>query len=149
MDHSEAAAAADMAPLPDDGVTPVVLVRAAWMRPHPGGRDVTAAYFAARLETGAIDRLVSASIDGAERVELHGHTMNAEGMMQMRAIGPQELTADGQLVFTPGGRHLMVFGLDTVVEGDTATGILTFERAGDVPVTFQVRAMPPGQVTDY
>lgn len=142
-------ASAELAPLPDDGVTPVVDVGAVWMRPHPGGRDVTAAYFTARLSAGQIDRLVSARIDGAERVEMHGHSMSAEGMMQMHQIPPQDVTDAGPLVFTPGGRHLMVFGLATVVEGDSVDGVLVFERSGEVPVTFAVRSMPPGQVTDY
>jgi len=151
-DHSMAGHAdmsAELAPLPDDGVMPVVDVRAVWMRPHPGGRDVTAAYFTARLSEGEIDRLLEARIDGAERVEMHSHSMSTEGMMQMHQIPPQDVTNAGPLVFTPGGRHLMVFGLPTVVEGDTVQGVLVFERSGEMPVTFAVRNMPPGQPSDY
>jgi hypothetical protein len=147
--HDMSGNAAAPGPLPDDGVAPVIDVRAAWMRPHPQGRDVTAAYFAVRLSEGSADRLLSAQIEGASGVELHGHTMNAQGMMQMRPIGPQDLTSGGPLVFTPGGRHLMVHGLAPVAEGDSVNGTLVFERAGDVPVTFQVRSMPPGMPTDY
>ena len=77
-----------------------------------------------------------------------GHAMAEGGMMRMREIGPQRLTDDGPLVFTPGGRHLMVHGLDPVSEGDTVEGWLVFERAGRVPVTFQVRAVPPGSPPD-
>ncbi len=149
MDHTAAAAPADADPLPDDGVTPVIEVRAAWMRPHPQGRDVTAAYFAARLTEGAGDRLVEARIEGASAVELHSHTMDEQGVMRMRQIGAQFLGTEGPLVFTPGGRHLMVFGLAPVVEGDTVEGVLVFERAGEVPVRFAVRSMPPGMPTDY
>lgn len=147
--HGEMSETAELQPLADDGVAPVIDVRAAWMRPHPGGRDVTAAYFTIRLSEGSVDRLLSARIDGAERVELHGHTMSADGLMQMRPIGPQDVNNEGPLVFTPGGRHLMVFGLATVVEGDDATGTLVFERAGEVPVTFAVRNMPPGMPSEY
>lgn len=126
-----------------------VEIRAAWMRPHPEGRDVTAAYFAANLTEGSEDLLLSARIDGAERVELHTHTMDESGVMQMREIGPQILGTEGPLVFTPGGRHLMVFGLPAVVEGDEVTGTLTFQNAGEVPVTFRVMSTPPGQVSEY
>lgn len=149
MHHGAASDSAEPAPLVDDGVLPVIDVRAAWMRPHPGGRDVTAAYFAVRLSEGSADRLLSARIDGAERVELHGHTMSADGLMQMRAIGAQDVNNEGPLVFTPGGRHLMVFGLETVVEGDEVAGTLVFERAGEVPVLFAVRNMPPGMPSEY
>ncbi|MEN0653355.1 MULTISPECIES: copper chaperone PCu(A)C [Hyphobacterium] len=145
----------DAMPAMDDA-TPVVAreatsveIRAAWMRPHPQGRDVTAAYFAANLTEGREDLLLSARIDGAERVELHTHTMDESGVMQMREIGPQILGTEGPLVFTPGGRHLMVFGLPTVVEGDEVTGTLSFQNAGDVAVTFRVMSMPPGQVSEY
>lgn len=150
--HGEAGITDVQAPaaLPDDGVVPVIDMRAAWMRPHPQGRDVTAAYFALYLASGSADRLVSARIDGADRVELHGHTIDPEtGMMQMRPIGPQDVVAAGPLLFAPGGRHLMVFGLDPVEEGDSVEGVLVFERAGDVPVIFEVRSTQPGLPTEF
>jgi copper(I)-binding protein len=131
-------------PLPDDGVTSIIDVRVTWMRPHPNGRDVTAAYFTVYLGQGAQDRLLSARIDGADRVELHGHLMSENGMMQMRPIGPQDISSAGPMIFTPGGRHLMVHGLDPVVEGDLVAGTLVFERAGDVPVSFEVQSLMPG-----
>jgi periplasmic copper chaperone A len=124
-------------------------IRASWMRPHPAGRDVTAAYVVLDLSEGSEDLLESVEIDGAERVELHGHFMTSEGVMQMREIGPQRVSDAGPLVFTPGGRHLMVFGLAQVVEGDTVNGTLILQNAGAVPVTFEVRSMPPGQVTEF
>lgn len=145
----DAVTSEELEPLPDDGITPAIDVQAAWMRPHPEGRDVTAAYFAARLAEGSADRLLSARIEGAAEVELHGHTMDAQGMMQMRPIGPQDVTSDEPLVFTPGGRHLMVFGLAPVSEGDSVDGVLVFERAGEVLVTFDVRSAPPGMPSEY
>lgn len=133
-----------VAPAPSEDVMPVIEVHAAWMRPHPQGRDVTAAYFALDLASGRSDRLVSARIDGAERVEMHGHSMDPQtGMMHMEAIGPQDLLAGARMLFVPGGRHLMVFGLNPVEEGDSVAGVLVFERAGEVPVTFEVRSTLP------
>lgn len=124
-------------------------IRASWMRPHPAGRDVTAAYVVVRLSEGTEDLLTEARIDGAERVEIHGHFIGADGVMQMREIGPQRVTDEGPLVFTPGGRHLMVFGLAPVSEGDTVNGTLVFQNAGEVPVTLEVRSMPPGMPSEY
>lgn len=131
------------APLPEDGMAPVVAVTGAWIRPHPQGRDVTAAYFTAMLANGSTDRLTGARIDGAERIELHGHTMNEQGMMQMRPVGPQDIAPGDSLAFAPGGLHLMVFGLAPVAAGDMVEGVLEFERAGDVPVRFEARNSPP------
>lgn len=124
-------------------------ILAAWMRPHPAGRDVTAAYITVSLTLGSEDLLETAEIEGAERVELHGHFMTSEGVMQMREIGAQRVDNDGPLVFTPGGRHLMVFGLPTVTEGETVHGTLIFRNAGSVPVMFDVRSIPPEPNTDY
>jgi copper(I)-binding protein len=124
-------------------------IRASWMRPHPQGRDVTVAYVVVSLAEGTEDLLTEARIDGAERVEIHGHFMDSDGVMQMREIGPQRVTDEGPLVFTPGGRHLMVFGLAPVSEGDSVDGVLVFQNAGEVPITLDVRSMPPGQVSDY
>jgi len=126
-----------------------VEIRASWMRPHPQGRDVTAAYVVVRLASGEEDLLTGARIEGAERVEMHGHTMSADGAMRMHEIPPQRVGSEGPLVFTPGGRHLMVFGLAPVSEGDEVAGTLVFQNAGDVPVTFAVRNMPPGMPSDY
>lgn len=122
-----------------------VEIRSAWMRPHPQGRDVTAAYFAASLTEGSEDLLVSARIDGAERAELHTHTMSEDGVMQMREVGPQVLGEGELLVFAPGGLHLMVFGLPTVTEGETVSGTLVFQNAGEIAVTFAVTSTAPGQ----
>lgn len=148
MDAGDVGAAAP-APLPDDGVTPGIAVSTSWIRPHPQGRDVTAAYFTARLSAGEIDRLVAARIDGADRVELHTHTMNEQGMMQMRQVGPQDLSAGETLDFVPGGLHLMVFGLAPVSEGDTVEGVLVFERAGEIPVRFQARNAAPAGMMEH
>lgn len=133
----------------EPAIASTIHVQASWMRPHPVGRDVTAAYFTADLATGTSDRLVGARIDGADHAELHGHTMDPQtGMMQMEEIGPQDLTPGAPLVFAPGGRHVMVFGLAPVLEGETVSGVLVFEQAGDVPVTFDVRSAPPSVPAD-
>lgn len=122
-----------------------VEIRAAWMRPHPQGRDVTAAYFTASLTEGREDLLVSARIEGAERVELHTHMMSEDGVMQMREVGPQVLGDGEALVFAPGGLHLMVFGLPAVAEGETVTGTLIFQNAGEIAVSFAVTSTAPAQ----
>ncbi len=98
-----------LTPLPDDGVSPVIDVRATWMRPHPQGRDVTAAYFAVYLSSGTADRLVSARIDGADRFEFRGPTTDPEtGIVYMRPNGPHDSGVAGPLSSVPGGCHPLV-----------------------------------------
>ncbi|WP_421789506.1 copper chaperone PCu(A)C [Hyphobacterium sp.] len=120
-----------------------IIVSDLWLRPHLGGRTVTAAYFQAELAEGDADLLLSARIEGAERVELHGHFMDDAGVMQMREVGARLIEDDAPLAFVPGGLHLMVFGLETVSEGQTVEGVLVFQNGGDIPVTFNVQASAP------
>lgn len=135
--------AACSAPLNDNSTAradtaSVVSIDAAWMRPHPGGRDVTAAYASLSLVEGDSDVLEAVRIEGAERVEIHDHLMNEAGVMRMVEVGPQSLDRDTPLQLAPGGLHFMVFGLPTVSEGDEVSGVLIFQNAGEVPVVFPV-----------
>ncbi|MHA6287838.1 copper chaperone PCu(A)C [Maricaulis sp. CAU 1757] len=139
MSSQTSSAGGDPAQLPRGSEPGMLVIDTAWMQPHPGGRDVTSAYVTARLERGEPDRLLAAEIEGASEVSLHGHEMDAQGMMSMRAIGPVDIDKGTPLNFAPGGQHLMVFGLAPVEVGDQVSGWLIFERAGRVPVTFEVR----------
>ena len=85
------------------------------------------------------DRLVSASSSVAQRVELHTHI--AEGdVIKMRPIeGGISIDANGAHLFERGGDHIMLMGLTEPLEiGSEIEVTLTFERAGDVVVSFPV-----------
>jgi periplasmic copper chaperone A len=99
------ASLAACAPKPD------VRVDGAWIRlPAVPGRP-GAAYFT--LHGGREDAvLVSVSARVAERAELHESVADAQGMMQMRAIANVPVPAGGDVRFAPGGRHVMLFGID-------------------------------------
>ena len=50
--------------------------------------------------------------------------------------------AGGSVALAPKGYHLMFLGLKKPLkEGDTFAGTLTFEKAGTVAVTFEVRGV--------
>ena len=99
-----------------------------------------AAFMVLRNETGRDDRLLGARSDLAERVELHRHTQDAEGVMRMGRIEGGVQLADGAThVFARGGDHLMFTGLhDQLVQGQLVTVTLEFETAGDVEITVPV-----------
>ena len=62
------------------------------------------------------------------------------GMMTMREVDRIEVPAGETVVFEPGGYHVMLLDLAEPLEvGDTVEVTLTFERAGDVVVTAEVR----------
>ena len=89
---------------------------------------------------GDADRLIAAASDVAEKVELHTHKEDANGVMQMLQIeGGIEIPAHGGHALARGGDHVMLLGLTrSLKQGDTITLTLTFEQAGDVVVQVPV-----------
>lgn len=115
------------------------------------GPHVEDAYARASANSGAVfltivnhsdqpDRLLSAASDVAQRVELHTHKEDANGVMQMLEVeGGLPVPGHGTLALERGGDHIMLMGLTRpLAQGDTVTLTLTFERGEvvtlDVPV---------------
>lgn len=85
------------------------------------------------------DRLLSVASPMA-RIEMH-ETMMANGAMRMAPMKVAEVPAGGHVVFGPGGKHLMIYGLPAEVRpGGKVTLTFTFEHAGAVPVTAVARS---------
>lgn len=111
-----------------------------------GGTDMTpaggtsAAYMVLVNRGGAADRLVSASTDVAEVVELHESKM-VDNVMKMEPVaGGIPVPANGQVELKPGGLHVMLIGLKRdLAAGETIRLTLKFERAGEVTVDAPVR----------
>lgn len=86
------------------------------------------------------DRLVSASSEVAQRVELHTHVHDANGVMRMIeveegfAVGPGETRR-----LERGGDHVMLMGLTRPLnDGDSFPLTLVFEREGEVTIEVPV-----------
>lgn len=111
-----------------------------------GGTDMapaggtSAAYMVLVNRGGAGDRLVSASTDVAEVVELHESKM-VDNVMKMEPVaGGIPVPANGQVELKPGGLHVMLIGLKRdLAAGETVRLTLKFERAGEVTVDAPVR----------
>ena len=85
------------------------------------------------------DRLLGVDSPVA-RIEMH-QSMMANGAMRMAALKMVDVPAGARVVFSPGGKHLMLFGLPAATKaGDELTLIFTFEKAGAVPVTAIARS---------
>ena len=62
------------------------------------------------------------------------------GMMTMQPVDSIEVPADGTVALEPGGYHVMLLDVKKeLVPGDTIEVTLTFELAGEVTVTADVR----------
>jgi copper(I)-binding protein len=96
-----------------------LLVEEGYVRGLPPGQKVTAA-FMTLTNSGTEDLvLTSGSSAVAEKVEFHQHS-HVDGMMRMRQVPELLVPAGGELPLKPGGLHLMLIGLQQVLqEGDT------------------------------
>jgi copper(I)-binding protein len=119
-----------------------------WARPTSPGQPVAGGFL--RIVGGtAADRLLSASAEVSDRVELH--TMRMDGVvMRMRQVDAIDVPAGQTVELKPGGLHLMFMGLKAPLQAGTRFPVtLRFERAGEVRVTLVVErrssAMDPHQ----
>ena len=119
-----------------------IRVEQVWSRATPNGANVGAGYLRVTNTGSTPDRMRSGTTDIANRIEVHEMAMD-NGVMKMRALSDGLTLAPGQSVeLKPGGYHLMIMGLkQPLKEGAPFSGTLKFEKAGDVPVTFNVLGM--------
>ncbi|MCE1237698.1 MAG: copper chaperone PCu(A)C [Hyphomicrobiales bacterium] len=111
-----------------------------WTRATPKAAPVGAGYMTVVNTGEAPDRLIGASSDSSEKVEIHDMSMDG-GIMRMREVeGGLPLKANGRIELKPGGHHLMFIGLKTPFEpGKTVKVTLQFEKAGKLDVDFLVQ----------
>ena len=94
----------------------------------------------------ADDRLVAAASDVAERVELHTHVEDDQGVMRMIEVEEGFVVpAGGEHLLERGGDHVMFLGLTRpLAEGDTVTVTLVFENEGEMVLDIPVAQARPG-----
>lgn len=109
-------------------------VAGAWIRlPAVPGRPA-AGYFTAAF-SGSGEVLAKVSSPAASRIEMHLTSMHG-GMSRMQPVAEVGADRATEIVFAPGGRHLMIYGLDPALKpGATVPLTLAFRRAP--PVTVQ------------
>ena len=119
---------------------PGMHVEDAYARVNGGIGKTGAIFLMVHNNTETDDRLLDVSSDVAQRVELHTHKDNGNGVMQMLHV-PEgfALPAGEMLYLARGGHHVMLLGLTRALQdGDTFPLTLTFEKAGEVTVDVTV-----------
>lgn len=129
-----------------------IAVTQAWIRATPGGSRVAGGYLVIKNKGPITDKLLSASTAAARKIEIHEMAIT-DGVMTMRPVeGGLPIETGATVKFAPGGLHLMMVGLSAPLKrGDKVPVRLTFEKAGDIAVTFDVQAMgaqAPGPLSD-
>ncbi|MDX2308617.1 MAG: copper chaperone PCu(A)C [Hyphomicrobium sp.] len=119
-----------------------------WIRSVPKGSTVTAGYVTIKNVGKKPDRLLSASLDGAAKAEIHATTID-NGVASMRRLDEGvEIAPGAEIDFAPNGMHIMFLDLTKSYDEDTyIDGTLVFEDAGKVKVEFFVEA--PGKIPDH
>lgn len=119
-----------------------IRVEQVWSRATPNGASVGAGYLRITNTGTTADRLMSGATEIANRIEVHEMAMD-NGVMKMRGLSNGLVVPpSGSVELKPGGYHLMIMGLkQPLKEGTSFSGTLTFEKAGQVPVTFSVVGM--------
>jgi len=103
------------------------------------GGAMSAIYMTIRNPGDQGDRLIKAESDAANVVELH-NVAEKNGAMAMFPVEAVEVPAQGEAVLKPGSFHIMLIDLTRDLNvGDTVTVTLTFEQAGPLTVTAEVR----------
>lgn len=113
-----------------------MVIEDAYLRSSTPQSTSGAAFLMLMNRSGSDDRLIGAASDVAEKVELHSHTQDANGVMRMGEIeGGIRIANDERHMFTRGADHLMFMGLNRpLLQGYMIKVTLEFEKAGPVEV---------------
>jgi len=116
-----------------------VRVEEPWARATAPGAKLGAGYM--KITSGTADRLIGASSPAAARVEMHVTTKQGD-VMRMREVKAYDIPAGGTFELAPSGAHLMLVDLKAPLKQGTKVPLtLRFEKAGEVKVELQVRAL--------
>ena len=128
-----------LAPVPalaHDGLT----IRDAHARAASAAARSGAAFMVIENHRDIDDRLIEARSDVAERVELHTHLQDTQGVMRMVEVKDGfPIPAGGEHALARGGDHVMFLGLTRPLnDGDMVTLTLVFETSGELVVEIPV-----------
>lgn len=117
-----------------------LVISGAWSRASAGMAKAGAAFFMILNEGKVDDRIVSASADVSDKVELHTH-LNENGVMKMRQVPHIDVVAGGNTELKPGSFHIMLIGLKAPLKVGTSFPLtVKFAKAGDVVLNVEVKA---------
>lgn len=122
---------------PESGID----VHGAWARPARQGEN-GAVYFLIENHTTETHEMIAALSDIAEAVEIHESQMSGD-VMQMQRLESVSMGPGAEVVFEPGGLHIMLVGLRQELKtGDEIEVTLQFRDFDDLTVQVPVQEAP-------
>lgn len=113
---------------------PPVTFENAWVRAPVPGQTVAAGY--CDIVNHGAEAVAITAFAGPLRVEMH-ETTHVNGMARMRPLPRLNIAANATLSLRPGGKHLMLFGMDAALRNVSLRA--TFANGEEIDVTFAVR----------
>ncbi len=111
----------------------------AWVRAMPPFQPNSAGYLTLTNHGDVAVAIVGASSKVAEKVELHT-TREVDGLMRMEKVNSLALAPGERVELTPGGKHLMLFGLRfRLVPGDDVEICLQLVAGDETCTNAEVR----------
>lgn len=115
-----------------------VVITGAWIRETPPGVQMTAGYFVFDNKGTADLVITGVETDDFEAAEIHT-TRISDGTAKMRQIGQLTIPAGAQLIFEPGGSHLMLIRPTRDFAVNQTVGItLILQDGRRVPISFAI-----------
>lgn len=106
----------------------------AFARATPPSVTNSAAFMDIKNNSNADIKLLSATSDISEVVEIHNH-IHEDGMMKMIQVDGVKIPAKSEVSLMPGGLHIMFIGLKNPVnEGDKINLVLEFDNGAKIEV---------------
>ena len=124
------------------GATGEIEVHSAWVRPTAQGENA-GVYLTLHNHTAEGDELVGASSNVADVVEIHESKMEND-VMQMNMLPSLPIAADEEIIFKPGGLHVMLIGVkEELIRGERIGVILHFKNHDDIVVEVHIEDSMP------
>lgn len=117
-----------------------IAVSGAWARETAAAQTAGGGFMTIENKSNRPDRLISASSQVSDRVEIHTMTMDG-GVMRMRPVtGGIAIPAYGRLNLAPGSYHVMFIGLKAPLRrGEAVPVTLRFAHGGSVTVRLAIQ----------
>ena len=126
------------------GATGEIEVHNAWVRPTAQGENA-AIYFTIHNHTENGDELIGATATVADVVEIHESKMEND-VMQMSMLPSLPIATDEEIIFTPGGLHIMLVNIkQELVLGEHIGLILHFKNNEDMVVEVHIEDVMPDE----
>ncbi|MEP1448741.1 MAG: copper chaperone PCu(A)C [Paraglaciecola sp.] len=124
-----------------------VIISDATVRLLPPGVPNTAAYFSIENRSERNQVLVAASADFATKAEIHNHVM-VNNMMSMQQQSEVVIKSGESVQFSPGGLHIMLFGLKQPLHEGQALTFTLLTKTGD-PITIKANVSSVIQPSEH